>query len=168
MPKIIENGVIRDMTENEIDTFDAQQVAERKRPFTESEINAMIIKAQINTLDVDDQTALRMLAYYPEWESGKDYSAGYKVQYFGKLFKVTATHTSQADWTPDVTATLFERIDEQHDGSKYDPVPYDGNMVLEEGLYYVQSGIVYRCTRNTVNPVYNTLADLAGVFVEIG
>ena len=168
MPKIIENGVIRDMTENEVNAMDFQQAKERKRPFTESEINAMIIKAQINTLDVDDQTALRMMTYYPEWESGKAYSAGYKVQYFGKLFKVTTTHTSQADWTPDVTATLFERIDEQHDGSKYDPIPYDGNMVLEEGLYYVQSGIVYRCTRNTVNPVYNALADLAGVFVEIG
>ena len=167
MPKIIENGVIRDMTENEVNAMDFQQVTERKRPFTESEINAMIVKAQINTLDVDDQTALRMLTYYPEWESGKAYTVGYKVQYGGNLFKVTTAHTSQADWGPDVAATLFERIDEQHDGSKHDPVPYSGNMALEEGKYYVQDDVVYRCTRDTVNPVYNTLAELVGLYVEM-
>ena len=47
-----------------------------------------------------------------------------------------------------------------------DPIPYDGNMALESGKYYSQSGAVYLCTRDTVNPVYNALADLVGIYVK--
>ena len=46
-------------------------------------------------------------------------------------------------------------------------IAYDGNMALENGKYYVQNEIVYRCTRDTVNPVYNALADLVGIYVEV-
>jgi hypothetical protein len=28
----------------------------------------------------------------------------------------------QADWTSDTAVTLYTRIDEQHDGAKYDPI----------------------------------------------
>lgn len=35
-----------------------------------------------------------------------------------------------------------------------------------DGKYYTQDGIVYVCTRDTVNPVYNNLADLVGIYVE--
>ena len=49
-----------------------------------------------------------------------------------------------------------------------DPIPYSGNMALESGKYYSQSGAVYLCTRDTVNPVYSDLADLVGLYVEKG
>ena len=41
-------------------------------------------------------------------------------------------------------------------------------MALEAGKYYSQSGAVYLCTRDTVNPVYSDLADLVGLYVEKG
>lgn len=47
-----------------------------------------------------------------------------------------------------------------------DPIPYSGNMALEAGKYYSQSGAVYLCTRDTVNPVYSDLSDLVGPYVE--
>ena len=47
-----------------------------------------------------------------------------------------------------------------------DPIPYNGNMALEAGKYYSQSGAVYLCTRDTVNPVYSGLADLVGLYVN--
>ena len=40
------------------------------------------------------------------------------------------------------------------------------SKALKSGLYYVQSGVVYLCTRDTGSPVYNTLAELAGIYVE--
>ena len=43
----------------------------------------------------------------------------------------------------------------------------DGNMELFEGLYYIQNGIVYLCTRNTEQPVYHALSDLVGLYVEV-
>lgn len=143
------------------------EAAEKRRPLTEAEVSRMLITAQINTLDVDDQTALRMAEYYPVWTAGRAYTAGYKVQYGGKLYRVIAAHTSQADWTPAVAASLYTVIDETHDGSKYDPIPYDGNMALESGKYYTQDGVLYLCNRDTGNPVYNALAELVGLYVDV-
>lgn len=164
------NGEYIELNAEEIAAMQEEQekaeTEERRRPLTSEEVTAMLIRAQINTLDVDDRTALRMREYYPEWESGKAYTVGYKVQYGGNLYKVTTAHTSQVDWKPDAAATLFTHIDEVHDGTKYDPIPYDGNMVLENGKYYVQDGLTYLCMRDTINPVYNALAELVGLYVE--
>ena len=145
----------------------AAEVAERTRPLTAEEVTAMLIKQQINTLSVDDATAVRMTAFYPEWEKGKQYTVGYKVQYLGKLYKVIQAHTSQETWTPDITASLYERIDEVHDGTKYDPIPYEGNMTLYNGKYYSQYGVTYLCNRDTENPVYNKLSEFIGIYVEV-
>ena len=83
-----------------------------------------------------DSEALEAVTLYPEWAAGVDYSTGYKVQYLGKLYKVVQAHTSQETWTPDITASLYTRIDEVHDGTKHDPIPYEGNMTLYNGKYY--------------------------------
>ena len=168
--KICENGVIRDMTAEEITAMQAKQARmeaeEKHRPLSAAEVQEMLVRQQINTLAVDDQTAYRMREFYPAWSAGQNYSVGYKLLYGGKLYKVVQAHTSQADWTPDAVPALFTRIDEQHDGSKYDPIPYDGNMAIESGKYYSQGGVTYRGTRDTVNPVYQPLAELVGLYVE--
>ena len=170
MKKIV-NGKYVDLTPAELaEMRDAQarfDAEERHRPMTESEVSRMLITAQINTLTVDDQTALRMLEFYPEWASDTEYAAGYKVRHGGKLYKVIMAHTSQADWAPDTAVTLFERIDEEHDGSKYDPIPYDGSMALTAGMYYTEGGVLYLCTRDTGAPVYHPLSELVGIYVEV-
>lgn len=170
------NGELVDMTteeiteqENKRKTFEA---AERTRHLTAEEVTSILIKQQINSLSVDDNTALRMVEFYPEWTDliGKTVDkADYKFQYGGKLYKtIPANHTFQADWVPGVgTESLYTRIDETHDGSIYDPIPYSGNMALENGKYYTQDGVTYLCNRSTGNPVYNTLAELVGLYVEI-
>lgn len=128
--KICINGIIRDMTAEEEAQYNemaARAAAEAKhRPISESEVMSMLIKEQINTLSVDDATAVRMTAFNPEWAKDTAYTIGYKVQYLGKLYKVIQAHTSQETWTPDITASLYTRIDEVHDGTKYDPIPYEG------------------------------------------
>lgn len=160
------------MSAEEIDAIQAElakaEAYERTRPLTSEEVSAMFIRQQINTLEVDDQTALRMTEFYPEWTSGQAYTAGYKVQYGGKLWKCNEPgHTSQAGWEPSTaTASLWEQICESHDGTLADPIPYSGNMALENGKYYTQDGVTYLCTRDTGNPVYNALADLVGIYVD--
>ena len=139
---------------------------ERTRPLTESEVSRMLIAQQINTLTVDDNTALRMLEFYPEWASDTDYTAGYKVQRNGKLWRCLQAHTSQIGWEPENAASLWTEICESHAGTLEDPIPYNGNMALESGKYYSQDGKIYRCTRDTVNPVYNALSELVGLYVE--
>ena len=170
MSKIYDNGIIRDATEAEIEAMEdaaARAEAEEKhRPLSAAEVQEMLLRQQINTLSVDDQTAYRMKGFYPEWAAGEAYTAGYKLLYGGALYKVLQAHTSQETWLPDISASLYTRIDEAHDGTKYDPIPYDGNMELENGTHYSQGGVTYRCTRDTGNPVYQPLADLVGIYVE--
>lgn len=139
---------------------------ERTRPLTAEEVTALLIKQQINTLSVDDNTALRMVEFYPAWATDTAYPVGYKVQYGGKLWRCLQAHTSQDGWEPEDAPSLWTEICETHDGTIDDPIPYEGNMALESGKYYIQDGFVYRCTRDTINPVYNALADLIGLYVE--
>ena len=173
MSLVWENGVYRELTEQEIAALKAAQAAleaaERSRPLTAEEVTALLIRQQINSLAVDDNTSLRMREFYPEWASEQAYTAGYKVQYGGKLWSCVQAHTSQDSWAPSTdTASLWTEICESHAGTLADPIPYSGNMALEAGKYYSQNGAVYLCVRDTVNPVYNALAELVGLYVEKG
>ena len=142
------------------------ELNERTRPLTESEVSRMLITKQINTLTVDDNTALRMKEFYPEWAADTEYTIGYKVQRNGKLWRCRQAHTSQTGWEPENAASLWTEICESHAGTLEDPIPYSGNMALESGKYYSQDNKVYRCTRDTGNPVYNALSELVGLYVE--
>ena len=141
-------------------------IIERTRPLAVEEVTAMLIRQQINGLTVDDNTALRMREFYPEWAAGVDYTAGYKVQHGGRLWRCVQAHTGQTGWEPENAPSLWTEICETHGGTIDDPIPYSGNMALESGKYYLQDYVIYRCTRDTINPVYNALADLVGLYVE--
>ena len=159
------------MSAEELDAMRAAEreaeVIERTRQLSAEEVTAMLIRQQINGLAVDDNTALRMREFYPEWTSGQAYTAAYKVQYGGNLWRCVQAHTAQSGWEPSTaTASLWEQICESHDGTMADPIPYSGNMALENGKYYTQDGVTYLCTRDTGNPVYNALADLVGIYVD--
>ena len=144
----------------------AEEILKKRMPYTMEEVTALLIRQQINTLEVDDNTALRMLEFYPGWVAGQDYTAGYKVQHGGRLWRCVQAHTSQTGWEPENAPALWTEICETHGGTLTDPIPYSGNMVLESGKYYSQSGAVYLCTCDTVNPVYSDLADLVGLYVN--
>ena len=164
------NGKYVELTAEEIEAMQEAQAAyeayERTRPLTESEVSRMLIAQQINTLTADDNTALRMTEFYPEWAADTEYTIGYKVQRNGKLWRALQAHTSQAGWEPENAASLWTEICESHAGTLDDPIPYSGNMALESGKYYMQDGKIYRCIRDTGNPVYNALSELVGLYVE--
>lgn len=138
------------------------ELARQTRPYIE--------KAAQSLSDAD---GLKAKALYPRWEKlvqlgSVTAEAGYRFTHNGDLYKcVNANPTFQLDWVPgNGTAALYVRIDEAHAGTLADPIPYDGNMELKAGLYYIQSGVTYLCNRNTGQPVYNSLAELAGLYVE--
>lgn len=143
-------------------------IIERTRPLTAEEVTAMLIRQQINGLTVDDNTALRMREFYPEWAADVDYATGYKAQHGGRLWRCVQAHASQTGWEPENAPALWTEICEIHEGTLNDPIPYSGNMALESGKYYLQDYVIYRCTRDTINPVYQPLSELVGLYVEKG
>lgn len=127
------------------------------------------LRAHIETAaqSLPDDEALDAVPLHPVWAVGRDYPAGHKVQHNSRLWRCIQAHTAQEGWEPDAAAALWEGIDETHAGTLDNPIPYEGNMALTTGLYYEQYGVVYLCTRDTVNPVYNDLVDLVGLYVEV-
>lgn len=116
---------------------------------------------------LDDNTALTATMLFPRWSPDTAYTTAHRLLYGDTLYRVLQDHTSQADWTPDITPALYAVVEAVHTGSKADPIPYNGNMELVEGLYYTQADVLYVCTRSTGDPVYHALADLVGIYVEI-
>ncbi len=153
----------------------AHEAAERARPLNAEEVTALLIKQQINSITVDDQTALRMRRYYPTFAElvGQTVKLGTKFRADDSenadLYKTIQPElTIQAHYPPgEGTESLYTRIDEIHDGTQYDPIPYNGNMALENGKYYIEDGIIYLCNRDSGIAVYNRLADLVGIYVVL-
>lgn len=111
--KVWDNGAYRDATENDIDKLRAlgsDYEQERTRPLTAEEVTILLIKHQINTLSVDDNIALRMVEFYPEWATDTAYPAGYKVQHGGKLWRCLQNHTSQDGWEPESAPSLWAKV----------------------------------------------------------
>lgn len=125
----------------------------------------LIVKA---AQSLTDEEAVQATYLYDEWSgNGVEYAKDHKIRRNGKVYKVIVAHTSQADWMPEVAASLFVVIDEVHTGTLEDPIPYDGNMEIFNGKYYVQDEVIYLCNRDSGTPLHHALKDLVGTYVEV-
>lgn len=54
-----------------------------------------------------DELALESIELFPKWAAGISVSVGERYQYNGVLYRVVQSHTTQSDWTPDITQALW-------------------------------------------------------------
>lgn len=71
----------------------------------------MMRKAAASLDDSDALTAIEMFAPW-QAEPPMTYTAGDRLRYNGKLYRVVQSHTSQSDWTPDATPALYTEVAE--------------------------------------------------------
>lgn len=57
---------------------------------------------------MDEVTATEHLDVFAQWEPSVSYTVGNLRAYQDKLYKCLQAHTSQEDWTPDVTPALWK------------------------------------------------------------
>ena len=57
-----------------------------------------------------DEMSIEVPNLYPTWKIDTQYSVGDRILYNEVLYKVLISHTSQADWTPDVAPSLFAKV----------------------------------------------------------
>lgn len=127
---------------------------------------------QIVAQSFEDSDAITVKELYPKYEDciGKQVKQGFKMNHEGVLYKTLQPElTISAQYVPGSVGTesLYAVIDEIHQGTQEDPIPYFGNMELEQDKYYTQDNVMYHCTRGTGQPVYHALADLIGLYVEV-
>ena len=140
-------------------------------PKVQSEIQqAAVLVARMQAQSLDDAQALTVKAIYPQWREaiGQTVKQGFKFLNNDILYKVIQPDglTIQEQYIPgEGTESLYAVINETNAGTQEDPIPYDGNMTLENGKYYSQDGVIYLCNRDTEIPVYQDLKDLVGLYV---
>lgn len=135
-------------------------------------VQAAVLVSQIQAQSLDDAQALTVKAIYPLWQEviGQTVALGYKFLYGDVLYKVIQPDglTIQDQYIPgEGTESLYVVINETNAGTQEDPIPYAGNMALENGKYYSQDGVIYLCNRDTEIPVYQALKDLVGLYVTV-
>lgn len=124
---------------------------------------------KINRIGLTDKEALSVKEFYPRWEDfiGKTLEVGFVVLYNDNLYRSRQTHTAQSDWYPSLsTASLYEVIEVEHEGTESDPIPYNPPMEIFEGKYYTEDNQLYLCTRSSGTALSHPLSTLVGLYVE--
>lgn len=122
---------------------------------------------------LDDSTALTAVELFPKWkelvEKSEKVTNGFRFQYGGKLYRTEQPEYIFVEhYVPGTVGTesLFSKVDESHAGTIEDPIPYETNMEIYEGLYYSQNGVTYLCIRSSGQPLQHDLSVLVGNYVE--
>lgn len=132
------------------------------------------IPAAINTRGFTDGQALENMEWFPVWGDGNAYMGmpvekGFMFRHKTveeeeySLYKVLQPHTLSAEWVPGQgTESLYAKVS-THKGTQEDPIPYEQNMLIEEGKYYTQHGVVYIGLQTTLTGYPYDLKDMPSV-----
>lgn len=97
-------------------------------------LRQMIIKAAESLADSD---AYDVPELFPSWKPGLLYTVGLRLRYDGKLYRVEQEHTSQADWTPDVTPALYTEVAEPGTIPVWrQPIGAQDSYMMGDKVYY--------------------------------
>ena len=147
----------------EVDTMTYEEITQIAETIQET-------TKKINRIDLSDNEALAVKDFYPTWESkiGDNVEQGYKIRYGDNLWKARQNHMIVEHYPPGLaTAALYEVIEEEHEGTSEDPIPYVPPMEIFNGKYYVQYDVKYRCTRDSGIALSHDLNALVGMYVEL-
>lgn len=131
---------------------------------------ASVITRKINRIHLTNNEALSVKNLYPRWEDkiGCTIEVGFITLYEGNLWKTRQTHTALDIYPPSVnTASLYEVVNEEHEGTIEDPIPYIPPMEIFNGKYYLQNGVTYKCIRDSGTALVHDLSSLVNIYVEI-
>ena len=132
-------------------------------------IEELVTKQYNARTDIDNNEALEYMAIIYPWDYYLDkvLTEGMMVTYEDKPWRVRQTHTAMEVYPPSLaTASLYEIIDKEHDGTLEDPIPYAPPMEIFKGKHYIEDGVLYLCTRNSEVAISHNLSALVGLYVE--
>lgn len=132
-------------------------------------VQELVTKKWNERTDISNAEALdyAVIVYDFEHYIGRELEQGKIVSCDGKLWRVRQTHTCRADWRPSLdSASIWEVIEIEHEGTKADPIPYAPPMEIFAGKYYVEENQLYLCTRDSGTALSHLLSALVGLYVE--
>lgn len=165
----------------EIEASEAEEIRKAKTATADNEqinLALSLMSSAINTMSLTAAEAIQFKDLYPVWgQSGKaafgsSVEKGFRFRVINgaesTLYEVIQPHTLQADWVPGVnTAALYKVVTEDAEGTEDDPIPYEQGMAFEEGKYYEQDGVVYKCILTTQTGYPNDLSELNTIVTPV-
>jgi hypothetical protein len=131
--KIWENGIVRDMTSEEMAQIHRTEMLEKSRPLTADEVNRLFIMQNINTVITDDATASRAVDFHPEMQyNGSLIPAKTRINWNGKLKRSAVDIWDREENNPDNAPTLWEDISYK-DGFRVIPEVITATLAFSEG-----------------------------------
>ena len=123
---------------------------------------------------LEDEVALTAVELFPQWAqlvtNGSQVEKGFRFQYGGKLYRTEQpVYIFVETYVPGSAGTesLFSLVDETHAGTYEDPIPFEKNMEIYQGSYYIQYDVIYLCIRSSGQPLQHDLSALVGNYVEV-
>lgn len=104
---------------------------------------------QLFAASLSDEQALEVATVYDQWAAGKAYAVGEFVLYGEnavgdpQLYKVAQAHTSQADWTPDATPSLYTAVGLDDNGYPVWSQPTGAHDAYNTGDVVNYNGVLY-------------------------
>lgn len=133
-------------------------------------VEELVVKQWNERTDITNEEALDYMVIVYAWEEfiGKVLPMGKIVSHNDRLWRVRQEHTVLNEYEPSLaTASLYEVIEKEHEGTLEDPIPYMPPMEIFEGKYYVENNILYLCTRSSGTALSHSLSDLISFYVEM-
>ena len=124
------------------------------------------IKYSINALDLSNNDTIKYKDYLPDWNDyinkslPKDFKFRYNNQPYKTLQYINIVLENQ---TPDIVYSLYAIINEEHEGTLEDPIPYTQQMSIEKGKYYIQYDVVYIAIQSTLTGQPYDLRDMPSI-----
>lgn len=131
-------------------------------------VEELVVKQWNERTDITNEEALDYMVIVYAWEEfiGKVLPIGKIVSHNDRLWRVRQEHTALKEYEPSLaTASLYEVIEKEHEGTLEDPIPYMPPMEIFEGKYYVENDKTYLCIRNSETTLSHNLNDLVGLYV---
>lgn len=132
-------------------------------------VQELVVKQYNGRTDISNEEALDYMAIIYPWDYYLDkvLTEGMMVTYEDKPWRVRQTHTPLEVYPPSLaTASLYEAIDKEHDGTLEDPIPYNPPMEIFIDKYYTENNEIYKCIRNSDTALSHSLRDLVGIYVN--
>lgn len=105
---------------------------------------------QMFAMSLSDDQAMEVATVFDPWVVGKTYAVGDFVTHGEnsvgdpQLYKVVSKHTSQADWTPDATPSLYDAIGLDDSGYPVWSQPIGAHDAYNTGDIVNYNGTLYQ------------------------
>ena len=150
-----ENGIPREMTEEEIEEIEKNQTPEQ--PTTQEQQAVTLMRAMARTAtNIPDAVALSISDILPIWkeflDSGEKIGEGVCIMHEGQCYRQMqpggVTPIESQPPGADGMLAVYRPIDKEHAGTLEDPIPWVNGMDCFKDKYYSHDGEVYLCKQD--------------------